>query len=164
MPMQGNACAGSSQPAQSPSLSACVAQAAHCLLGPQGPFIQEINLLRKPLISHITLTGSRLPINAPYSTFVLSSTAKLLIVFHPLADELSHTEDDGKLSITALTLGTLPCCGKLPGLSEVVKLPARSLVPPAKRGDTAASRGGPGAPGRLLLPRTRWPTRLTPLS
>ena len=47
---------------------------------------------------------------------------------------LSHTEDGGKLSITASTLGTLPWCGKIPGLSEVVKLPARSVVPQPREG------------------------------
>lgn len=51
------------------------------------------------------------------------------------------------------------------GLSEVVKLPTRSLVPPAKPGDrVAASRGDLGASGRLLLPETRWLTWVTPLS
>lgn len=52
-----------------------------------------------------------------------------------------------------------------PRPSEALELPTRSLVPLAKRGDRrAASRGGPGAPGRLLLPGTQWPNCVTPLS
>lgn len=58
-----------------------------------------------------------------------------------------------------------PWRGRLPALSEAVKLPARAFVPPARRGDrTTASQAAPGAAGRLLLPGTRWPNRVPPLS
>lgn len=49
-------------------------------------------------------------------------------------------------------LGSGPPCGRLPALSEVVKLPTHSLVPPARQGDGMAA--APAAPGRLLLPGT----------
>lgn len=78
MAMEGNASTGSSHPAQSPFLSAHRAQAALVL-------IQETKLPKNTFTSHITLTGSRLPINAPYSTSMLS-TGKLFIAFHPLVD------------------------------------------------------------------------------
>lgn len=81
IPVQGSACASSSQPSPLP----CLNTLQHVACWDPEVLTQKIQLPGKPFASHITLTSSKLPRNGPYSTF-MPSTGKLFVVFHPLVD------------------------------------------------------------------------------
>lgn len=114
-----------------------MAQAARCLLATQGPCSRNEGAWETICLSCYTHWQHKCSLSH----------------FHAICWKMIHgVSASCGLSTTAPVLGSRPWRGRLPALSEVVKLPTRSLVPLARRGDgMAASPAAPAAPGGLLL-------------
>lgn len=127
-----------------PCLWTRVAQAARCLLAPQSPCSRNQSVWETICLSCYTHWQIKCSLSH----------------FHAIYWKMIH----GVSPSCGLSATAGPWRGRLAALRAVLRLPVRSPCLQQARDRVDASQAVPAAPGRLLLPGSRWPNRVPPLS